>query len=324
MESRRSGVCCARTSPLQKCRSCSARPLPGRSRVRPINLPSLASAWYRAPVAVRLVGRPRALAPPGGLPALHRSARGGPAAWPDDVEHLAVIDDNLRWRPAGGPYMDRRRPRMMKPTQTVPDQRLLRENDEQVLQADFQQLATVGRHLEHLLRRRSLNPQEADCIAGQVLTRLAISSIGPDPDKMREAGRQEIFWRVYPLFPKLDPHVANGAIREMVQRCTGRLISTGSTPPLRQYLVWTESAVQFLVMSRLARTSPPAPRDGPKTRRPEDAGRSLPVSDGGRRADGSADCHGDSQRTQSARRGSTARLSMAAWRSGSFGPSTSG
>ncbi|HID22732.1 MAG TPA: hypothetical protein EYP14_10075, partial [Planctomycetaceae bacterium] len=133
---------------------------------------------------------------------------------------------------------------------------------EALWQERLQALRVAAGHLEYLLRQRALNPLEANAVASAILGDVYVPSASAQ--RAREmwphvcALRREVFWRYYPLFPRLDPGIANGTVRAMVRRIPpeghGKRHSAA-----RQYDVWTRAACQhvFIPVAFPSVTRPP-------------------------------------------------------------------
>ena len=136
---------------------------------------------------------------------------------PEDLEQrLGVIGDLYRWKqPADREQYEQQRQQY---GQSRAAEFLSAAAEAEAKQRRINLTLACG-HLEYLLRRRALNLSEAELIASQLLLQLDYFS------RHYHAGAPEVqaearawFWRIYGQFPRLDPELAEGMVRDSVAR----------------------------------------------------------------------------------------------------------
>jgi hypothetical protein len=172
---------------------------------------------------------------------------------PEDADQrLALVGDYLRWQRARESAIHARR------IETLRRADLRADSGNAADDAHDEQLARfriIAQHVEEVIRRRTLNPREADLLVSTVHNAMLTTgraSTDSSKEKRAAAEKKEIadklFWSAYPLFPALDPAVRQGAVGPSLSAPLGLGGEGRSKPqsPLLQYIVWTGSAGRFI------------------------------------------------------------------------------
>ncbi len=102
-------------------------------------------------------------------------------------------------------------------------------------------------HIEHVIRRRALNPREARRLMGAAMSisKLYLAPQNCQPSNEIKEEAREFFWQAYSVFPSLN--YGSGTIRAAVGRCKYPLPSPGygsdQWTDERQYDHWTGGAI---------------------------------------------------------------------------------
>jgi hypothetical protein len=193
----------------------------------------------------------------------------------DNPQQLALIGDYLRWHRARQHFHYARRIEALRnPERGEPGDPADAAWDN-VHNEQLDRFRIIARHVEDVVRRRALNPREADRLVSTVhLQMFTTGCVTSDTSAECRAARErkviadELFWNVYPLFPALDPGLRDGAIGPSLAMCLGLSEDTGADThsPLRQYITWTDSAGRFL-----GYVSPMIVRTGTVDEKPDDS-----------------------------------------------------
>jgi hypothetical protein len=101
-------------------------------------------------------------------------------------------------------------------------------------------------HVEHLVRRRQVNPREADEIVSSLVRAMTMNA-NVNESQLGQQDKQaleEFFWRIYPQFPRLDGALRQGTLRAEL-RTAG--IGADNQSELLQYQRWTSHAINMIV-----------------------------------------------------------------------------
>ena len=182
---------------------------------------------------------------------------------PDDLStRIDVIGDYLRWHEARVRAAKTERGKMpdgrLAPV-ALPDAAI-----ETFRATHLAHLQIVGNHIEYLMRRRMLNPREANGLIQEAIRMSGSTVPGGSPESvsaeraMRLRARKSLIWRLYPLLPRLDPALREGKqeVRAELAGPYSVLISptfrghdaykVKALSPLRQYILWTGDAVRSI------------------------------------------------------------------------------
>ena len=109
-------------------------------------------------------------------------------------------------------------------------------------------------HIEDVIRRRAVNPREASRLVSAGMSGAGcLRPYNQDASQEVKKAAREFFWRVYPLFPKLQ--YGQGTLRTSVKRCVAiRALEPGAASKAltakQQYSKWTGEAVGRIVNQR--------------------------------------------------------------------------
>ncbi|MEQ8790984.1 MAG: CsgG/HfaB family protein [Pirellulaceae bacterium] len=165
---------------------------------------------------------------------------------PDEVEtRIALVLDYNHWQHARG------QENVALQLAVQRDRRFAgRRVDEQTwAKTHAERLARLRRtapHVEHLIRARQVNPWEADRIVSMVVHAMAQNALYNEAEfgGQDKLALEDLFWRVYPHFPELDPTLRDGTLSAALRY--GAAAGNPRTA-LAQYQQWTENAIGMIV-----------------------------------------------------------------------------
>lgn len=172
----------------------------------------------------------------------------------DTDQRLTLIGDYLRWHRARWNTFYARGIAAIRKS----DHASLRVQPGNAWDRAYKEQATrlhiIAHHVELAVRGRGLNPREADLLVSTVYRRTLSTGLSVDSSAKRKAKAErkmladELFWRVYPFFPKLDCDLRQGAASRSVTSALGFRSNSWSKSmsPLAQYLGWTRSVGEFI------------------------------------------------------------------------------